>query len=246
MTSSRTTRLPVRRPRGAKGPDRGLFDLWSFVYDAPLVQWLIYRPEHDAVLRALRACGARRILDVGCGTGLLAARVRREMGGEFVVGCDFSRGMLSHAARRRDAAPLVQATALRLPFRDASFDAIVSTEAFHWFPDQGAALREFRRVVAPKGRILVSLVNPPAEWLASAASAVSRAVGEPCHWPTRARMRAQVRGAGFRVVGQRFVFRLPLALAFPTFLTEAEAAPELPPRAEVFEGEPRFQGGFLQ
>ena len=228
------------------GPDRGLFDLWSFVYDAPLVQWLVFRPEHDAVLRALRSCGAGRILDGGCGTGLLAARVRREIGGEFVVGCDFSRGMLSHAARRRDAAPLVQATALRLPFRDASFDAIVSTEAFHWFPDQAAALREFRRVVAPKGRILVSLVNPPAEWLASAASAVSRAVGEPCHWPTRARMRAQVRGAGFRVVGQRFVFRLPLALAFPTFLTEAEAAPELPPRAEAAEGAPRFQGGFLQ
>ena len=246
MTSPLTRRVPTRRARDAKGPDRGLFDLWSFVYDAPLVQRLVYRPEHDAVVRALRACRAKRILDVGCGTGLLAARVRREMEGVCVVGCDFSRGMLGHAVRRRNAAALVQATALRLPFRDASFDAIVSTEAFHWFPDQGAALREFRRVVTPKGRILLSLVNPPTEWLCSAASAVSRAVGEPFHWLTRARMRAQVRGAGFRVVGQRFVFRLPLSLAFPTFLTEAEPAPEpsLPAKAE--EGSVRSEGRSWQ
>jgi ubiquinone/menaquinone biosynthesis C-methylase UbiE len=236
----------MRRARDAKGPDRGLFDLWSFFYDAPLVQRLVYRPEHDAVVRALRACGAKKILDVGCGTGLLAARVQREMRGVCVVGCDFSRGMLDHAVRRRNAAVPVQATALQLPFRDASFDAIVSTEAFHWFPDQGAALREFRRVVTPKGRILLSLVNPPAEWLSSAASAVSRAVGEPFHWPTRARMRAQVRGAGFRVVGQRFVFRLPFSLAFPTFLTEAEPAPEPLLRAQVEEGKTRSEGRSWQ
>jgi len=154
--------------------------------------------------------------------------------------------MLDQAARRGNAAALVQATALRLPFRDASFDAIVSTEAFHWFPDQGAALREFRRVVAPSGRIFVSLVNTPPEWLSSAASAQSCAVGEPFHWPHPARMRAQVRGAGFRVVGQRFVFRLPLALAFPTFLTEAEPAPELPSRAGAAKREPRFEGPSWQ
>jgi hypothetical protein len=50
-----------------------------------------------------------------------------------------------------------------------------------------------------------------------------------------------VRGAGFRVVGQRYVFRLPLLLAFPTFLTEAEPAPELAPRAEAGEGNPRSE-----
>jgi ubiquinone/menaquinone biosynthesis C-methylase UbiE len=208
-------------PVGTTGPHRGLFDLWSRFYDEPLVQRFVYRPEQDAVLHALRACSARSVLDVGCGTGLLATRIRSEIHGAHVVGCDFSRGMLARAARRVQAPALVQGNALRLPFRDASFDAVTSTEAFHWFPDQVAALREFRRVLVPRGRILVSLVNPPAEWLSQAAHAASRMAREPADWPTRSRMCAQVETAGLRLVGQRFVFRLPLPLAFPTYLTEA-------------------------
>ena len=208
-------------PRDKAGPDRGLFDLWSRFYDAPLVQRLVYRPEQDAVLRALQTCGARAVLDVGCGTGLLATRVGRELRGARVVGCDFSRGMLVRAASRAEGPALVQADALRLPFRDACFDAVASTEAFHWFPDQVTALREFRRVLAPGGRILVSLVNPPAEWLSRAAHAASSLAREPFEWPTRVRMRAQVEAAGLRLVAQRFVFRLPLPFAFPTYLTEA-------------------------
>jgi ubiquinone/menaquinone biosynthesis C-methylase UbiE len=185
------------------------------------VQRLVYRPEQDAVLRALRAHGARRVLDVGCGTGLLAARLRRELPRVRVVGCDFSHGMLAHAARRSDPAALVQATALALPFADARFDAVVSTEAFHWFPDPVRALREFRRVLAPGGRILVSLVNPPAEWMSRAARATSLLLRQPFDWPTRERMRERVEAAGLELVDQRFVLRFPLPFSLPTVLTEA-------------------------
>jgi ubiquinone/menaquinone biosynthesis C-methylase UbiE len=59
------------------------------------VQRLTYRPEHDAVLRGLRRAAHRRVLDVGCGTGLLAAQIRNELPGAEVVGCDFSCGMLA-------------------------------------------------------------------------------------------------------------------------------------------------------
>jgi len=187
------------------GPDRWLFDLWSTFYDAPLVQWLTYRPEHEAVLGALRRTPHRRVLDVGCGTGRLSARIGHELPGATVVGCDFSRGMLEHAARRTRGAGWVQGNALRLPFRDASFDAVVSTEAFHWFPDQAAALAEFFRVLEPKGRLLVSLINPPAELLSRLARSGSRWLGEPMFWPTRSRMRRQVEGAGFRVAAQQRV-----------------------------------------
>jgi ubiquinone/menaquinone biosynthesis C-methylase UbiE len=173
------------------------------------------------VLASLRDFRPARILDVGCGTGLLAARLQRELDGTSIVGCDFSRGMLERAARRASSPAFVQGNALRLPFRAASFDAVVSTEAFHWFPDQVAALQEFRRVLVPRGRVLVSLVNPPGEWLSRAARAASQIVREPLYWPTRAHMRAQVREAGLDLIRQRYVFRLPLPFAFPTFLTEA-------------------------
>jgi ubiquinone/menaquinone biosynthesis C-methylase UbiE len=202
----------------ADGPDRWFFDLWSRFYDLRLVQRFTYRPVHDAVLEALAGSGCRRVLDVGCGTGLLASRVQRVLDAA-VVGCDFSRGMLRQARSHRPRLAWVQGDALRLPFRSASFDAVLSTESFHWFPDPDAALAEFFRVLAPGGRAYIALVNPPLEGLSRATRLASRWVGEPFEWPTRRRMRARVEAAGFRVEAQRRVFRVPAGLLLPPVLT---------------------------
>jgi ubiquinone/menaquinone biosynthesis C-methylase UbiE len=204
-----------------RGPDRWFFDIWSRFYDAPLVQRLTYRPEQDAVLRGLQAAKPGRVLDVGCGTGLLAGRIGRELASADVVGCDFSRGMLEKARANAPGASLARGSALALPFREHSFEAVVSTEAFHWFPDQPAALREFHRVLAPGGRLLVSLIHPHLESLSQAGDRMMRMIGEPAHWPTRQAMRRQVEEAGFRVASQRFVLRLPATLILPSFLTVA-------------------------
>ena len=203
------------------GPNRWFFDVWSRFYDAPLVQRLTYRPEHDAVLAGLRRVSHERVLDLACGTGLLAARMARELPGADVVGCDFSRGMLAKAALNTRHAPLVQGSASALPFEDASFDAVVSTEAFHWFPDQDASVRECFRVLVPKGRLLVSLVNPPLEIMSRAGRRMSKLMGEPAHWPTRQRMRSCVEDAGFRVESQRIVLRFPATFVLPSVLTIA-------------------------
>jgi ubiquinone/menaquinone biosynthesis C-methylase UbiE len=203
------------------GPDRRLFDLWSRFYDLPWVQRLTYRPEQDAVLRRLEALRPARVLDLGCGTGILAARVRRSLPGAAVVGCDFSRGMLARAAARDPHASWVQGDALRLPFAAARFEAAFSTEAFHWFPDPAAALAELHRVLAPRGVLLVALVNPPAEWMSRAAGAASRRIGQPLRWPTREAMRRQVERAGFRVEAQERILRLPATFLLPSVLTVA-------------------------
>lgn len=203
-----------------RGPNRWFFDAWSRIYDLPFVQRAAYRPVHDAVLRALRESRTRRVLDVGCGTGQLAARIRAELPAASIVGCDFSTGMLRRAAVRSDAIDWVGGDAARLPFRDGVFDAIVSTEAFHWFPDQDAALREIYRVLKPSGWLLLALVNTPTVLVSEAMHLGSRLVGEPFYWPTTAQMRRRVEDAGFEVESQRRIFRLP-GFLLPPVLTRA-------------------------
>jgi len=208
------------------GPTRGFFDAWSRVYDFPLVQRATYKPVHDAVLRALAAGPRARVLDVGCGTGRLAERLTTADGVRSVVGCDFSAGMLENAAQRLAApcaagvASLVRGDATRLPFVDAAFDAAVSTEAFHWFPDQDAALRELRRVLRPGGRLLLALVSPPFEIIADVFEVGMRAVGQPLWWTTPSRLAGQVERAGFVVEQQHRVFRIP-GFLLPPALTVA-------------------------
>ena len=203
------------------GAKRWFFDVWSLFYDLTLVQRLTYRPVHNAVLRVLREDAPRNVLDLGCGTGLLSQRIRHEFPSAWLLGCDFSRGMLRQAVENGHGSAWVQGDAMRLPFRDARFDTIVSTEAFHWFPDQAAAVAECFRVLAPGGRLLVALVNPAIERVSSVMYLGSRLVGQPFYWPTRERMRALVEATGFRVQAQRRVYRLPAGLLLPPVLTVA-------------------------
>jgi SAM-dependent methyltransferase len=219
--------LPGRSGVFAANParaERWFFDAWSVFYDLPFVQRLTYRPVHEAVLRVLRRHEPRELLDLGCGTGLLTRRIWRTLPNASVVGCDFSHGMLRRAEENDHHGVWVQGDATRLPFGDARFDAIVSTEAFHWFPDQRAAIDECFRVLAPGGRLLVALVNPPVEAMSSAMYLGSRLVGQPFYWPTRERMRELVESAGFRVEEQQRLYRLPAGLLLPPVLTVAVRA----------------------
>lgn len=212
-------------PTGAEereGPRPWFFDLWSTVYDLSWVQTLAYRPVHDAIVMALSGRPPRNVLDVGCGTGLLTARIASFNSGARVVGCDFSLGMLRHAAGRHTPVSWVQGNALRLPFQDHGFDTVVSTEAFHWFPDQRIALGEMFRVLEPGGRLLIAGINPPFELLSLAFRYGSRFTGEPFNWPTRRRMRRWLEGVGFRVTVQRGVFRWPGWPWLPAVLSVAE------------------------
>jgi ubiquinone/menaquinone biosynthesis C-methylase UbiE len=206
-----------------------LFDLWSHFYDMPWVQRLVYRPVHDAVLRALPAAASRRVLDIGCGTGLLAARIRRALPETEVVGCDFSHGMLRRARTRSQDIGWTQGNATRLPFRSGSFNAVLSTESFHWIPDQGMALAEFFRVLAPGGRLLLALLTPRFELVSRVTRLGSQLLGEPVTWPTRRRMCEQVEAAGFRVESQTRISRIPAGLMLPPVLTVAARTTQRPP-----------------
>ncbi len=131
--------------------------------------------------------------------------------------------MLERAAERWRGGAWVQADAARLPFENGSFDLVVSTEAFHWFPDPDTVLAELRRVLRPGGTLLVALVTTPFEALGDLVRLGSRVVGAPFRWPTAAGLARRFERAGFVVVGQRRIWRLPGAFVLPAVLTQARS-----------------------
>jgi demethylmenaquinone methyltransferase/2-methoxy-6-polyprenyl-1,4-benzoquinol methylase len=93
------------------------------------------------------------VLDVATGTGAVARELRRQKGCR-VVGVDQSGEMLAEARRRMDVeVDLVEASAERLPFADASFDALTFTYLLRYVDDPAATLAELARVVRPGGTI---------------------------------------------------------------------------------------------
>ena len=111
-----------------------------------------------AILDALALEPEDRLLDVGCGGGLL---LRDALGsGATVTGLDHSDDMVRLARERAPGADVVVGSAERLPFKDASFTAIAMSIVFFFLPDPIAVLRECRRVLAPGGRLALYTTSP--------------------------------------------------------------------------------------
>lgn len=112
--------------------------------------------DHLVSLAAPHAGG--RILDVGCGTGIVARTVTSLLGNRgAVTGVDLNADMLTVA---RAASATIQpgityerADAAALPFADSSSDIVLCQYAMQFFADPAAALREMRRVLSPDGRL---------------------------------------------------------------------------------------------
>jgi demethylmenaquinone methyltransferase / 2-methoxy-6-polyprenyl-1,4-benzoquinol methylase len=106
---------------------------------------------------------AGRVLDVGTGTGLLGEAVRTTHPTWTVIGVDFTLEMLRHSATQLEMAA---GDAVRLPFADAQFDAVVSGFVVRNLADIERGLREQVRVLRPGGALAVLETTPgPAGWL---------------------------------------------------------------------------------
>ncbi|MGH9154410.1 MAG: class I SAM-dependent methyltransferase [Acidimicrobiales bacterium] len=95
----------------------------------------------------------QRILDVACGTGVVARTAADRVGPANVVGVDLNEAMLTVARRVRADIDWHQGDVAALPLPDGAFNAVVCQMALMFFPDRIRALREMARVLTPGGTV---------------------------------------------------------------------------------------------
>jgi malonyl-CoA O-methyltransferase len=146
--------VPVNRVDKARV--RAAFSRGAAAYDARAVA---QRRARDRVAELLERHAPRavRILDVGAGTGALAARLAAGDPSRRLALADLAPGMCAAARDALPGAPVVTADAEALPFPDGRFDAVVSSSTFQWLPRLEPALAEARRALAPGGTLVVAL-----------------------------------------------------------------------------------------
>lgn len=145
-------------------------DGWQLETDAPVAYERYLVPEMFAPWAAhlLERSGVGRgdrLLDVGCGTGVVARQAAPRVGGDgVVVGLDLNEGMLEVAdASASEAALSVEwyrGDATALPFPDETFDAVCCQQAMQFVSDPTLALGEMNQVLRPGGRLAVSVWRP--------------------------------------------------------------------------------------
>jgi len=127
------------------------------VYEARFVpalfaEWAPY------LVEAAGVAPGQAVLDVACGTGVVARTAADRMGGRGrVAGVDLNEGMLAVAGRLRPDIEWHRADAAELPFPDRSFDAVLCQSALMFFPERVRALGEMARVAAAGGTVAVQV-----------------------------------------------------------------------------------------
>jgi SAM-dependent methyltransferase len=141
------------------------FDRWASTYDASPLQPTLFAPVHQTALQLAQHLvpDARRVLDVGCGTGRLLRQTRQRYRPAELVGVDLARGMLAAAIRATTTELRIHylhAGAEHLPFTDEMFDLVFATMTMRHWTDQAAGIAEIGRVLTPGGVLVLADVFP--------------------------------------------------------------------------------------
>lgn len=174
-----------------------------------------------ATRRAVAAQPGERVLDLAAGTGTSSEAFAAA--GADVVPCDFSTGMVAVGKSRRPQLAFVAGDAMRLPFADASFDAVTISFGLRNVVDPRAGLQEMLRVTRPGGRLVVCEFSTPtwapwrtvyAAYLGGVLPRVARLVSSNAEayaylaesirdWPDQQALARVLQDAGWRGVAYR-------------------------------------------
>ena len=157
-------------------------ELQQQLWDSDPEGWALYAEPHNAplfraLLDATSAGPGTRLLDVGCGTGLMMQLASHR--GAQVTGVDVAPGLLAVARERLPEADLWLADMDRLPLADASFDAVVGANTFQFAGDPPGALREAARVCRPGGAVAASTFAEPERCESTAVHEAMSALSPP-------------------------------------------------------------------
>jgi ubiquinone/menaquinone biosynthesis C-methylase UbiE len=194
---------------------------WHFVgsvpdsYERYLVPTIFGSWANDLVETAGLQPG-ERVLDVACGTGIVARTAARRVGRSgVVVGLDLSAPMLevarSAAANEGFSIAWQEGSAVNMPLADATFDVVLCQQGLQFIPDRPAALREMYRVLTLEGRLVMSVWRDieRSPGFAVLADALMRHVGPesgglltsgPFGLSNTEELRSLIAAAGFRAI----------------------------------------------
>ena len=125
----------------------------------------LFRPSAEVILEEVALARGNRLLDIACGTGIVARLAKERLGDSGrVVGVDVNPQMLAVA---RSVAPGIdwrEGSATALPLQDdEQFDTVTCQQGLQFFPDKRAAAREMRNALAPGGMLAVATWRPTVE-----------------------------------------------------------------------------------
>ena len=205
------------------------FTRWSESYDRSILQIPALRPvapRPDPRIRNRFGDRPIRVLDVGCGTGLLASRIRESLPNARVWGVDLVRGMLAKGQatwkRHADRVTPIQGDSEHLPFAAGSFDVVTCANSFHHYPHQDRAVAEMHRVLRPGGRLMLIDGYRDMPWGWFIYDVCVAGVEGDVHHASARRFRDLFAAAGFRETVQKIHHGFA-----PFLLTDAVARPRV-------------------
>jgi len=168
-TANAAVTAPTPHTNDSPVPTGEAFQLTSGLAEAYEAQFVpaFFTQWAPPLLDAAGVTIGQRVLDVACGTGIVARTAAGRVGASgAVTGLDLNKAMLAVARRLRPDLTWRQGDAAALPFESGSFDVALSQMALMFFPDPAAALREMARVTRPGGAVAVLIPagtdrNPP-------------------------------------------------------------------------------------